>query len=77
MSGLFRLVPVDTKFFNEPCPQRVGFVTAAAFEAVFVHRWQNEFKKTKLYTNSSPAAGTNLVLPAGHLSNFIVKHVKV
>jgi len=48
------------------CPKALaltfGFVTAAVFEAVSVHRWQNEFKKTKLNTNTSPAAGTNLVL---------------
>jgi hypothetical protein len=52
------------KFVRPHGVQRVGFVTAAVFEAVIVHRWQNEFKKTKLYTNTSPAAGTNLVLVA-------------
>jgi hypothetical protein len=57
---------------SQACAQRVGFVTAAVFEAVIVHRWQNEFKKTKLYTNMSPAAGTNLVLAAGQL--FLICH---
>jgi len=50
---------------NSHGAQRVGFVTAAVFEARFCPPLRNEFKKTKLYTNTSPAAGTNLVLAAG------------
>ena len=38
------------------------FMTAAAFEARLCPTWQNEIKKTKLYTNTSPAAGINFLL---------------
>ena len=43
------------------------FMTAAAFEALLFPRDRNEIKKTKLYTNTSPAAGINTVLAVGFL----------
>lgn len=38
------------------------FMTAAAFEARSCPTWQNEIKKTNLYTYTSPAAGINFLL---------------
>lgn len=37
-------------------------MTAAAFEARLCPPWPNEIKKTKLYSNTSPAAGINFLL---------------
>jgi len=45
--------------------QRPVFMTAAAFEARLCPPWPNEIKKIKLYNYTSPAAGINLLLPAG------------
>jgi hypothetical protein len=37
-------------------------MTAAAVEARLCPTWQNEIKKTKLYSHTLPAAGINTVL---------------
>jgi len=39
------------------CQQRPVFMTAADFEACLWPPLQNEFKKTKLYTNTEAQAG--------------------
>jgi hypothetical protein len=47
-------------------------MTAAAFEARLCPTWLNEIKKTKLYTNTSPAAGINFLLATVGFRTLIV-----
>ena len=47
-------------------PATFEFMTAAAFEARLCPTWLDEIKKTKLHTYTSPAAGINFLLAAGH-----------
>ena len=46
------------------CLQRPVFMAAADFEAASCPRVQNEIKKTKLYSNTAPAADINTLLAA-------------
>ena len=47
-------------------------MTAAVFEAVFVHRGWNEISKTKLHFNLSPAVGINTVLAPVRVHRWFV-----